>query len=427
MAEIGGPLKWTHLIAPSLSLAAVVAWNVSAHRLVKEQEAGNLELKERIAAAREGGNPDFADGPAAGKRKPLKSGSGTLDWKAIAAKAGNPADGSAMDLKSVLELNRHLEGMTDIQILAAFDEIDAMGLDPKRKEALEELLIDPFIEKNPELALQRFADRIGVDDDAIGWRLSAAMAGWAKLDPAAATAWLDKQIAAGRFDSRTLDGRSEARIEFEGALAGELLGSSAALVAQRIAALPEDQRREALGQIPFADLDPAAREAYVGLVRSLVPADERAGSFSHVIADLVPEGGFAEVEGFLNRVRATPEERQISAREAANTQLGTIAEDREVTGRDVDAMRAWVEKQAPGTVDRVTGESLGEAAQDGGEFDFAAASKLALEYHKRSASDDVLAAFLESFAARSNSGMALPLLENIRDPELREKLRESLQ
>lgn len=420
-------MKWIHVIAPCLSLSAVVAWNVSSHRAVVEKETRNHELKSRIEAVRSGGAEDSVDGPSAGRRKPAKARGAALDWKAIAAKAGASSDGSGMDLKTMLELNRRLEGMTDSEILAAFDEIDSMGLDPKRRAAMEELLIDPLIEKNPELALQRFVNRIGVDDDAIGWRLSSAMAGWAKLDPGAATAWLDQQIAAGVFESRTLDGRSEARIEFEGALAAELLGASTSAVAQRIAALPEEQRREALEQIAFSELNPAAREAYVGLVRSLVPADERAGSFSHVIADLVPEGGYQEVEGFLNSVRATPEERVVSAREAANTRLGTIAEDREVTARDVEEMRAWVEKQAPGTADRVTGESLGEAAQEGGEFDFAAASKLALDYHRRSAGDDVLAAFLESFAARSNSELAQPLLDQIRDPALREKLRESLQ
>lgn len=416
-------MKVFHVIPPALSLVLVIAWNLRSQGSIREMEARNRELRSGIKAAGLG-----PQGEARGdgmRRRPVKSRAATLDWKAIAVKAGKGAE--SVDLKSMLEWSRQIEGMSDLEILEALDGMDAMALDDRQREALEDLLIDPLIEKNPQLALERFADRIGKDDDNIGWRLSTAMAGWVKADSTAAMAWFDRQIAAGTFDSRTLDGRSEARIEFEGALAGELLGSSDALVARRISALPEEQRREALEQISFSELSPAARDAYVGLVRGLVPADERDGSFSHMVADLAEESGFGEVDAFLNRVNATPEERLVSAKEAANTRLGMIAEDREVTAGDVDAMRAWVEKQAPGTTDRVTGEALGDAAQDGGEFNFDAASKLALEYHRRSGGDEVLAAFLESFAARSNSEQALPLLDQIRDPKLRDRLRDSLQ
>lgn len=416
-------LKLVHIIPPALSLVLVLAWNLRSQGSIDTIEARNREWRSEIAAVTDAQHGD--ERGAGPRRRAVKSSGAAPDWRALATKAAKGSE--SMDLKSMLEVNRHMESMSDLDILAALDGMDAMGLDDREKAALEDLLIDPLIEKNPQLALERFVDRIGKDDDNIGWRLSTAMAGWAKLDATAAMAWFDRQIAAGTFDSRSLDGRSEARIEFEGAIAGELLGTSDAVVSRRISALPEDQRREALEQISFSELSPAAREAYVGLVRGLVPEDERDGSFSHMVSDLAEESGFEEVETFLNRIHATPEERQVSAKEAANTRLGAIAEDREVTAGDVDAMRAWVEKQAPGSADRITGEALGDAAQDGGEFNFDAASKLALDYHRRSGGDEVLAAFLESFAARSNSEQALPLLEQIRDPKLRERLRESLQ
>ena len=104
--------------------------------------------------------------------------------------------------------------------------------------------------------------------------------------------------------------------------------------------------------------------------------------FHHVISELVPDGGYAKVAEFLDGIQATPEERAVSARQAANSQLEEIAGERAVTREDVDAMREWLDRQAPGTADRVTGESLADAAQEGGEFGFEEASKLALEYHR---------------------------------------------
>jgi hypothetical protein len=75
----------------------------------------------------------------------------------------------------------------------------------------------------------------------------------------------------------------------------------------------------------------------------------------------------------------------------------------------------------------MTGEALAEASQDSEEFGFAQASKLALEYHQSSGNDEVLIAFLESYAARSNLEEALPLAEKISDPQKREEILEQLK
>jgi hypothetical protein len=247
------------------------------------------------------------------------------------------------------------------------------------------------------------------------------------MNPAAAIDWFDTQIAAGVFDSKSLDGRSQARMDFEAALAGALLTSDLATVSQRIAALPEDQRREALEGIEFSELSPTGQKAYADLVRGLVPQDERAGSFTHVISNLMPEGGYSRVENFLDDIQATPGERAVSAREAANARLEEIAGERSVTREDVEIMREWVERQAPGTADRVTGEALADAAQEGAEFNLSDATKLVLAYHQSTGNDDVLVAFIEGFAARSNLELALPLADMIADAQVRAELLARLK
>jgi hypothetical protein len=78
-------------------------------------------------------------------------------------------------------------------------------------------------------------------------------------------------------------------------------------------------------------------------------------------------------------------------------------------------------------VDKVTGEAIADAAQDGGEFDFEDASKLALKYHRSSGNDEVLIAFLESFAARSNLEEALPLVDKISNPARRAEILKRLK
>jgi hypothetical protein len=353
---------------------------------------------------------------------------GDIDWKTVARKMGSTtAIGLLPDSKMASDLQGRIAEMGTAELLAALDEIRRLGLGAGELGRLESMLFDSLLEKDPAQALQQFDDRIGNDDDAVGWQLSGAMAQWAKRDPVAAAAWFDQQIASGAFEAKSLDGRSQARLEFEGALAGELLANHADAAAARIAALPEDHRREALEQISFSELDPEGMASYVGLIRELVPQDERAGSFTHVISDLVLNSGFDQVDQFLDLVRASPEERAVSAREAANARFGEIASGRPLTRQDMDAMRDWIEKQSPGSGDRVTGEALGDAAQDDGDFDFEAASGLALEYHRMSSNDELLVSFLESFAARSNAARAIHLANQIRDEQRRQEILEDLK
>ena len=60
---------------------------------------------------------------------------------------------------------------------------------------------------------------------------------------------------------------------------------------------------------------------------------------------------------FLDAVGASADERAYSAREAANYSILEISDERAVTREDVDEMRAWLDIQAPGTADKVTGEA----------------------------------------------------------------------
>ncbi len=427
--EIDCLLKPSHIIPPAVALVAVLGWNLIQWRSISEQVEEGRILRERIETARSPGvsGIDSATGARLSKSKGSTA-SEPIAWRHLAVRMAEMRKGGGMsDMREIMRLQKQLADMSREEILAALDEIAALGLEPDARKMLEDVLVGPLIERDPELALATFGGRIANDPDGMGSQLSAALEAWAKKDLAAATAWFDRQLADGLFESKTLNGQSQARMEFEAALVGNLLSSDMAAAAQRIAALPEEQRRVALERISFAELNAAGQKAYVELVRRLVPQDERAGSFTHVISEMDPEGGYASVGGFLDDIGATPEERAVSAREAANAQFEEVAGERALTREDVDAMREWLTIQAPGTVDRVTGEALANAAQEGGEFSFADASRLVLEYHQSSGNDDVLVAFLESFAARSNLEEALPLADMILDAQRREELLKRLK
>lgn len=426
--DISPSLKVAQITPPLVALIVVAAWNVSRWQAVSHQESTNQVLRNRVneASSVNAGVSKHSSASERAKRAGIFNEGLPLDWQEVARKLKEIQEKGVGDARAAIAMKKRLSAMSTDELLAALAEVASLGLDPEQRAELEEMLVEPLIAKDPELALKTFASRLQDDDDGVAWQLSSAFGEWLKKDRGAALAWFDSQITAGLFESKSLDGQSQARLEFEAALLGNLLGSDLALAGQRIAALPEDQRREALEQIPFTELSPQAQRDYAALVRDLIPQDERDGSFTHVISSLVPDGGYEKVDAFLDSIQATPEERAVSAREAANSRLQTIAEDRAVTRDDVETMRQWLDQQAPGTKDRVTGEALADAAQDGGEFSFAEASKLALQYNRSSGNDDVLVAFLESFAARSNLEAALPLVDKISDPKRRQEILEKL-
>ncbi len=416
-------LKAVHIIPPVAALVLVIAWNSFQMRSISslEQDAG--ALREKIFTALASGNSPTSTASRLGKTT-LSSRKQLRDWQGLSAKLLEMENDRGLSgLRAGVDFQQELTGMTKEEMIASLDEIAALDLSAEARETLESLLLAPLIREDPQLALERFADRIGGDSSEMGWQLSSALRDWAKMNLAGATAWFDREIAAGRFDSKSLDGRSETRTLFESALMQSLLSSDPEAAGQRLAAIPEDQRREVLEQIAFPELSPQDQQIYAALVRQLVPEDERAGSFAHIASELVDESGYDKVSNFLDAANATAEERVASATQTAESRLQTLGSEGDITRAEVDSLREWLTRQAPGKVDSITGKALAEAAQNEGKFQFAEASQLALQY----GSDDVLVAFLQSYSARSNLEEAIQLADRISNENRRAEVLKQLR
>lgn len=418
-------LKASHIIPPLLALVLVVAWNASQMRSISSLENEGAELRTKITTALASGSSR----PALTRvQSGLSGGKDSIDWKKMPAMiAAVQKGGEKSQLRAMIDLQQRLKNMTREEMIAALDEIAGLDLTEEEREELIAMILEPLIKLDPEYALARFVDQIESDSSSIGWQLASAFGQWMKTDAAGATAWFDRQIADGKFESRTLDGKSEMRAKFESEVLESLLSSDLAAAARRMQAMPEDQRREILEQLSFTDLGPNEQKAYADLVRQLVPADEREGSFANIAAQLAENGGYEKVSSFLDSVQASPEERAAAAKQTANSQFEMLGRDGDISRAEVDSLRAWLDKQAPGQTDSITGKALAEASQDGGKFDFESASELVIHYQQSSGSDDVLIAFLEGYSAHSNLEEAQHLAELISDPKRRAQILKQLK
>lgn len=420
-------LKASHLIPPAAALALVVSWNAIELRSIASAETETSALQEKIstAAAAEGG----AHAPLIAKSAPKaeeSNGRESSKWQDVSTRIRNSRNSEKARMLAMAEFEKKLADMSQQEKIAALDEIEGSDLTAEERQSLESAILDPLMKEDPEYVLDRFADRIEGDENGIGWQLSSALEQWAKTDLAAATAWLDRQIANGNFDSKTLDGTSEMRMKFEASLMESLLASDPEAAAQRLAGLPEAQRRETLQQIPFEKLSAAEQKSYTDMVHQLVPADEQDGAIGHVGGELASQG-YDKVSAYLDSTGASPANRLAAAGETAQIQLEKLAGKGNVTLNDVDQLRMWLAKEAPDNIDKITGKAIAEAAQNDGKFQFSEASQLVLHYQQASGKDDVLISFLKSYSARSNLDEAIQLADMITDPKRRVAVLKSLR
>lgn len=414
------------LLPPAVALVLVGAWFGFQRVAISATESENLMLQKHIAAARHAGPevPAAATKAAAPDRQARQT--GPLDWKTIAAQLTEmQRSGGIGDMRAITRLQQRLQTMTPQDIVAALDEIALLDLSAAARALLERVLLQPLMQKDPALALARFIDRLQTQDAALGGQLASALRDWARNDATKADAWLDEQIAAGKFESKSLDGRSQSRMLFEGSLIGVLLTSNPSAAARRLAALPEDQRADVIGTFSINSLKDDSLQAFARLVREQVPANDRARAFALQTAQRAAQGGYAKVTDYLSRIKPTSDERLACVEQAVAT--STLSNEKKLTRDDLNSMREWVGSQAPNVTDAITGKLLCVAALRTRKLDFAEASELAVEYSQASGNDDVLVTFVENWAVGSSKEQARVLAEKITDVRRRAEMLKRLE
>jgi hypothetical protein len=414
-------VKLKFLIPPAIALALVAIWIGRERSSISLLEQKSAVLKQHLTARASGSGPDAASLKSK-SADPLVKEKTPIDWKKVAAKRGEISTTDIGELADYLRLQRKLNKLSKAELISALDEIAVLDLPDDSRRALEQMLLGPLCKKDPECALTRYFERINEEDSLMRNDLAAAMKDWAGKNPVAATAWFDQQIAAGKFDSKSLDGRSEARMQFEGELIIGLISTDPAAAALRLKSLPEDQRAESLRSSRSITKD-GDQLAYANLVRSGLPEKAQAGILTENASRMAWEEGYTKITGYLDRIKATPAERAVYVEEAAGAKIRHLSQDKKVTREDIVAMREWVTSQAPETTAKVTGVALAESTRADNKMEFSEAAALATQYHEAAGNDEVLIGFLMAYDPRNGSKEdARVLTQKIFDLKKREEI-----
>ncbi len=236
-------MKSATYIAPAIALILVGSWVGSQRGSIAAVEAECVRLRTTIAAAKS--SSDATPTP----HDPLEQRRKVIQWTKLAERFSMNPMGSGMvnfgalpDPRMAMHFMQRMDAMSADEIIITLDEIAALDLPTNARATLEWTLLDALIQKDPSMVLDRISHRIGGEDYRISGLYSGALQTWAIKDPAAAGAWFDQQIAAGKFKGKLFNVVNDDRRAIETGLIKILLGNSPEAATRRLAALPEKQR-----------------------------------------------------------------------------------------------------------------------------------------------------------------------------------------
>lgn len=412
-------MKFSHSCPPLAALLLVGMGIGMQRRGIAELEARNETLRQRIERAEHsvGSTTLTSTAPAAGSS--VVTGK-RIDWRKLAMLK---AYGDIQDVgaaRAMIELQQGLLELSPQELLGQLDEIAALDLPGEAKRDFENLILQVLGQKDPQLALDRFAGRLSSNRSGETWRLTRIFQQWVAKDIGAAAAWMDKQIEAGTFESKSLEGKNENRKNFEATLIREWVSGDFAAARERVAALPEPLRSNVLRQDLFSKLKGGNEKEVADLIRGNAGNGNAAEVLAQSSAFYASKGDYEHAGQFLKTIEANAEERNTIAAQVVSMKLMNGDWLQNDPASTIATARDWAVREAPEAAERITGDALGRLANNR----FEEAAKLALQYQESSGDDAVLVSFLKSNGVKSHPDQALPLVERIADPVKREEVRK---
>jgi hypothetical protein len=417
-------MKPLHFLPPAAALVASGIWLGLQQQSISTLEKETVLLRQHVEAAKQASADDHSSLASARANGKKAKDPEAIDWKDLANTMAKAERGGRPDMRAMMKLQTKLMSLSGAELTAALDEIAALELSNDARNSLENMLINLLAEKDPKLVLDRYLGKMTDSRNGFsGWQIAHAFQKWTGKDSAAAVAWLDAQVAAGKFESKSLDGKSQSRLQFEGAAISSLLNSDPEAAGKRLAALPEDQRRELFEQGMFNSIKPGTGKNLASLIREQVPEKEQAKALANSTGALIHQGGYERVGKFLDEIEASPAERTEVVKKAASNQLQQLSRQGKVDRGAVDEMRTWAaQESSPESVDTITGESLGNLWNRQTKWEDSA--KLIGDLYAEKPSDDLLVSFLKGHQAseEKNREASMALAAKISDETKRAEI-----
>lgn len=351
---------------------------------------------------------DGSTGPAEEADKPL-----TVEELAVLARSSRA--GGMVDLRAMMSLQTRLMKLTAADLSRLIQETGDSNLSAQNKENVQQTLTQLLSQKDPRaavIAMAEDAQKAG-GNDRNAWQFNHLFQRWAEKDLKAAAAWYDAEIAAGKFENKSLNEVNETRVQIESSLFSSLLEEDPAAARSRLEQLPPEERKTALNRAFSLPSSPEAQLAYTDMVRQLIPEEDQPELLGRMGGSVVRNGDLKGVTEYLDRIQASADVRSATALTAAQSKLNygeTITEENSTTWRQ------WVQETAPEEAPKILGKVLGSNQFKEGSIESMTA--LLPKISPPGQQDQVTAAFIEA-GAWQLSGKSFALADTIQNPEIK--------
>ena len=408
-------LSWPDLCL-LLAAAGGVTFFLLQQRSAATLEAENARLSQRIEAWEKHGEASDDDPKSGPSAKALaKAGpSGMAKLAAIlrGADAGNPAQ-----VRESLMLESQWRTLDTATLEKMIADARAAGLSQEDREAVIDKLLEVLVEKDPARAFavieEGFAGKTPREVQQQLSKRSGLFEKWIQSDGTQALAWLDKQIAAGLFDSRSLAGTSNVRQEYESLIYRKAKDGS------RIAALDPLDRLPTLQSWRLRDLPVEDQIALAKVARtSGLKPSEVAEVMKPFLNKAMESGDLASADAFFKQIDPTPEELPRLSEAAAGQAMFSLGKKADqLTGEEVPAIRNWLAEKSP-EGDSYIGSMIGKGFSNGWDAGQIVVTMDRLLYDQPS--DDLIRSFLMEASRGTKqklaNDLAVDLANRINDP-----------
>jgi hypothetical protein len=167
--------------------------------------------------------------------------------------------------------------MDEASLLATLKALDTMDLDVASRRWFENLVHHRLADKYPEAMLNHYRETMRELNPEGSPILEGAIRNWTNTDPAAATAWLDREIAAGTFETQGINPENMMLAKFEGVVLSHRMSLDLHGTIDRLTAHPLRTQIEILHSANrLGSLSPEQKEILTPIARELTEqiADE---------------------------------------------------------------------------------------------------------------------------------------------------------
>ena len=415
-------MKTTPFVPPVIALIAVGLWISPKWDALAAVDRKEMSLSGMSGRASSG---TTVGGGALSRVTSVEVRSGKLfAWEKVGAgMTENRISGRLVTMTTIEDTSLdHLLGKLSVEeLVAELEEVARAEMDEISRRWIETKIFRLLIKKSPDVALSHAREKGAVARNS--FVMKEALFQRAIKDPLAAAAWLDQQVAAGEFETKRLDGTNPLRTRLESALLERMFSVDPDAASSRLEGMSPAAKMEVMTMIgEMAVLSPRREAAYVELARlHLTPEECR-----KLLGITAWTMDSRQVDSFLGRINATPEERIAICEMAATGAISSKPMNGKLTMADLVETRGWLERTAAVEANRVVGQALGKALEFG-PASFSEIASLAVGLQGQDGNDEVLAAFLGSPGARKKKEEARTLAAAIADPDRKAAVLKTLE